>query len=178
TDQLTHGGPLADDLRIGADIRCRGRVLGQLAQIGEPADLVDESFPVEFFGDGHHIDRLVTRGEAYQPTEDEPMIMAIEVRVADQLRYPFPCGVIQHHPAEDRLLGFNGVRRYLEGRGLEVQFGTLGVDLITHGYWLWRIDDCLKRQHGACPGTGAVSSLPEQVTQPRPGGGATEDCSC
>src|SRR5690606_21968274 len=116
-------------------------------------------------------ERLVASGQAHQGAEDQAMVVTVEVRFTDQLGDPFPCGVLQHHTTEYSLFGFDGMGWDLQCSGLEVQLGTLGVNLITHGTGSILDGQASQKTTRRCRRTSAVlASLtvePGQITRCR-----------
>ncbi|MCY1219184.1 hypothetical protein D9M72_311470 [compost metagenome] len=49
------------------------------------------------------------------------MVVSIEVAVGYLVKHALPGIVVQHQAPEDGLLSLDGVRRYLEGGGLQVE---------------------------------------------------------
>src|SRR5690606_26236631 len=109
TDQLTQGGTLADDGRIGADIRSRGTTHRQLTEVRKATDLIRKAFAVKILSQSHNTKWLVARSQPDHRAKDQAMIMPIEVSLADQLRNPLPCAVLQHNAAQHRLFRLDGM---------------------------------------------------------------------
>ena len=62
-DHLAVGRVALDDLRVVLDADRRRQVEDQLAEEGEPADLLEPAAPVELVRDGDLVDRLVALPE-------------------------------------------------------------------------------------------------------------------
>ena len=130
-DQLAQCGALANDLRVGLDVRHRRRVLRQLTEIGQAADLRQVPFLVQLLGQGDHVERRVALGQGEDGTEDEAMIVAIEIAIGYLIEHALPGIVVQHQAAKHRLLCLDGVRRYLERCGFQIVL--LGDTDVVHG---------------------------------------------
>ncbi len=130
-DQLPQGGPLADDARVGLDVRHRRRVLRQLGEVSKATHLGQLPFAFELLGERHHIDRLVGFGEFVDGAEDQAMVMAVEVTIGHGVGDALPGVVVEHQATQHRLFGFDRVRRHLEGSGLQVVL--LGDGDVVHG---------------------------------------------
>ncbi|MCY1413274.1 hypothetical protein D9M71_287020 [compost metagenome] len=130
-DQLPQRGALADDVRVGLDVRHRRRVLRQLGEIGQAADLRQLAFLVQLLGQGDHVERLVALGELVDRPEDQSVVVAVEVAVGYRIQHPLPGVVVQHQAAQHRLLGFDRMRRNLEGGRFQVVL--LGEGDVGHG---------------------------------------------
>ena len=119
---------------VSADVGDRGGILGQLPQVSQTTHLINQAVPVELFCQGHHVKRLITRGQTGQCAKNQAVVMAIEIHFAEQFDNPLPGRIFQHHPAQHCLLGFNRVRRNLQCRGLQVKFRSIGVVRLIHRY--------------------------------------------
>ena len=69
---------------------------------------------LQVLGDGYRVGRLVARDELRDRAEDQPMIGAVEILGDHDVRDLVPRALIQHQPAEQRLLGLDRVRRQAE----------------------------------------------------------------
>ena len=58
--------------------------------------------------------------------------MAIEVTVRDLIEHTFPGVVVQHQATEHGLFGLDGMRRHLQGSGLQIVLLRSGD--IVHGH--------------------------------------------
>ncbi|MND80497.1 hypothetical protein D3C80_722690 [compost metagenome] len=185
-DQLTQGGALADDLRVGLDVGHRGGVLGQLAEIGQTAGLGQLPFLVQLLGQGDHVERLVALGQLVDGAEDQAVIVAIEVAIGDQIQHPLPGIVVQHQATDHGLFGLDGMRRHLEGGGFQiVLFGD--ADFV-HGLAMFcaaerqrarlrrrRTCPMLTARHHRCTGAGW---MPQAATTTTRTVASTSLCRC
>ncbi|MCY1180715.1 hypothetical protein D9M73_211790 [compost metagenome] len=90
------------------------------------------AFLVQLLGQGHDVHRHVLIGQFGDRTEDQAVVMPVEVAIGDLIKHPLPGVVVQHQATEHGLFGLDGMRRYLQGCGLQVKlFG--GGDLV-HGH--------------------------------------------
>ena len=60
------------------------------------------------------------------------MVMPIKIAVRDLIQHAFPGVVVQHQTTEYSLFGLDGVRRHLQGCGLQVVLLRSGN--IVHGH--------------------------------------------
>ncbi|MNR17922.1 hypothetical protein D3C85_1346140 [compost metagenome] len=132
TDQLAQGCALANDLRIGLDVGDRRRVLGQFAQVAQAAGLAALAFLVQLLVQGYHVERGVLIGQLVDRAENQAVVMPIEIAVGDLIEHTLPGAVVQHQATEHSLFGLDGMRRHLEGSGLQVVL--LGCGDFVHGH--------------------------------------------
>ena len=90
------------------------------------------TFLVQLFGKGHDVDRRVLIGQFGDRTEDQAVVMSIEIAVGDLIEHAFPGVVVQHQTTEYSLFGLDGMRRHLQGGGLQIVL--LGSGDIVHGH--------------------------------------------
>ena len=77
-------------------------------------------------GDGDRVGRLIAADELRDRAEDQPMVGPVEVLAVDDVRDLVPGALVQHQPAEQRLLGLDRVRRQAElVRGRERRISAL-----------------------------------------------------
>ncbi len=77
-----------------------------------------------------HVERPGAVGKRTDGLEDEAVVVAVEILLRNHVGDAVPGGIVQHQPAEDGLLGFDGVRRHLECRG-----GEVGRTIGQHRFW-------------------------------------------
>lgn len=123
---------LADDLRIGLDVGDGRGVFCQFAKIAEAADLRRLAFLVQLFGKGHDVDRRVLIGQFGDRAENQTVVMSIEIAIGDLIKHAFPGVVVQHQTTEYGLFSLDGMRRHLQGSGLQIVL--LGSGDIVHGH--------------------------------------------
>ncbi|MNI75405.1 hypothetical protein D3C73_1315530 [compost metagenome] len=71
-------------------------------------------------GQGHDVDRHVLIGQLGDRTEDQTVVMSIEIAVGDLIEHALPGVVVQHQTTEHGLFGLDGMRRHLQRGGLQV----------------------------------------------------------
>ncbi len=84
------------------------------ARYAHAAGGLELSGALQVLGDGDRVRRLVALDELRDRAEDQPMIGAVEVLDVDDVRDLVPGALVQHQPAEQRLLGLDRVRRQAE----------------------------------------------------------------
>jgi len=131
-DQLAQRRTLANDLRIGLDVGDGRRVFRQLAEVTEAADLRRLTFLVQLLGKGHDVDRHVLIGQFGDRTEDQAVVMPVEIAVGDLIEHAFPGVVVQHQTTEYSLFGLDGMRRHFQRGGLQIVL--LGSGDFVHGH--------------------------------------------
>jgi hypothetical protein len=109
--QLAHDRPLANDLRVAADVGGRRRAGGELVQVRDAAHVPDLAIDLQRLGDREHVRRLVVLDELGDGAPQHAVVRAVEIRLADEVADPVPCGIGEQQPAQHRLLGFHRVRR-------------------------------------------------------------------
>ena len=119
-DQLAQRGPLANDRGVCLDVGYRGSVLGQLGQVGQAADLRGQAFLVQLLVQGNHVKWLVGIGQLVHGTENQAVVMPVEIAIRHLVQHPLPGVVVQHQATEYGLFGLDGMRRHLQGCGLQV----------------------------------------------------------
>jgi hypothetical protein len=62
-----------------------------------------------------HVGRLGLRDQLADVVEDQPVVVAVEIVLVDEIGDAIPGGIVQQQPPEHRLFGLDGVRRHLEG---------------------------------------------------------------
>ena len=130
--QLPQHRTLAHDLRVALDVGCRRRVGRQFTEIGEAAGLLPLASCVKGFSDSHHIGWFGLFQQIADLPENAPVLVAIEIPVGHQIANAIPGLVIEQQTTEDRLLGFNGVRRNTQG--IQGGVGNLGFGwALIHG---------------------------------------------
>ena len=120
--QLAQHRPLMHDLGIAADIGRRRRRVGDFAQIGKAAGLLDLVGLLDGLEHGDHVGRTGGIDQLADMREDAAVIVAIEIRLADDIGDALPGIVVEQQAAEQRLLCLDGMRRQLER-------GHLGIRL-------------------------------------------------
>ena len=119
-DQLSEHGPLVDDFGIAANIGRRRRGVGDFAQIGHAARLLDLVALFDGLVDRHHVGRLAHRDQFADVGEDAPVVVAVEIALGDDIGDAVPGRVVEQQAADQRLLGLDRMRRQLERRHLRV----------------------------------------------------------
>ncbi len=126
-DQLSQGSALTHDVAIGADIAGRGRISGQLRQVGQPAHGVELVAPLQGLGQGHHVQRTARLGQRHHGVKHQAMLVAIEIVGHQPVGDIVPGLIVEHQATQHRLLGLHRVRRNLQRRGFTID----GLD-VTH----------------------------------------------
>lgn len=68
------------------------------------------------------------------------MVMSIEIAVRNLIQHAFPGVVVQHQTTEHGLFGLDGMRRHLQGSGLQIVL--LGCGDIVHGH----LNSCVNQE--------------------------------
>lgn len=95
--QLPQVRPIANDLRVSLDIGHGGRVVSELAEVGQPAGFWKV---FDRFRHRHDVKRGVLRGQLADGGENQPMLMPEEVLLLQLIADNVPCRVVQHQAAE------------------------------------------------------------------------------
>ncbi|MCY1258040.1 hypothetical protein D9M70_62410 [compost metagenome] len=132
TDQLAQRRPFANDLRIGLDVGDGRGVFRQFTEVTEATDLRSLTFLVQLLGQGHDVDRHVLIGQLGDRTENQAVVMSIEIAVGDLIEHTLPGVVVQHQTTEYSLFGFDGMRRHFQRGGLQIVLLRSGD--IVHGH--------------------------------------------
>ena len=114
----THQGPqnrtFAYDVCVGGYVGGRRCVFRQLSQIGQPADRLEQFIFLQPLGQSDHIIWFCIVGQRVDGAEYFAVVATVEVALGESFDDLQPCFIVEHQPAEHRLLGFDGVGRNLE----------------------------------------------------------------
>ena len=110
-DELPQHRALADDVGIGADVGRRRRVARERAQIGQPADLIEQPLALEVPGQRDGIAGLAALDQTRDRFEYQAVIVSVEILGDDAIGNLVPGRRIEHQPAEHRLLRLDRMRR-------------------------------------------------------------------
>ncbi len=122
--ELAQDRAVAHDLRVVADVGGGRHVLDQRAEIREAADVVELLRRGERLGDRHHVGGLAVGDEPHDVRVDEPMRVAVEIGVGDDVADLVRRLVVEQETAQHRLLR-------LERMGRELQ--TVELEIVGHG---------------------------------------------
>jgi type III secretory pathway component EscT len=79
---------------------------------------------------------VVGVGQLGDGAEDQAVVMPIEIAVRDLIQHAFPGVVVQHQATEHGLFGLDGMRRHLQGGGLQiVLLGRVISFMATKEFW-------------------------------------------
>ena len=106
-DELAQQSVVANDGRVGADVRRTWGIARQAGEIGETADVVDDALVAEDLRHGHRVAGAVRLDELGDRCKDQLVITAIEVFALDEVGNPIPGAGIEHQAAKDGLLGLH-----------------------------------------------------------------------
>ncbi len=118
--ELAQDRAVADDLRVMPDVRGGGNVSDQRSQIREPADVVELLHRGERLGHGDDVGRLALGREPDDLLVDDPVGVAVEIRVRYRVADAVDRLVVEQEPAQHRLLRLERMRRELQGFELQV----------------------------------------------------------
>ena len=119
-DELAQDGALAHDLRVAPDIAGAGHILGQRVEIGQAAHLLRLAQVLQLLVDRDDVGRFGSIDQRTDHAVDEPVLIAVEVTVGQQVANPVPGAVVQQQSAEHAGFRLDGVRRYAQLRGVTV----------------------------------------------------------
>ncbi len=125
-DQAAQHRALAHDLRVATDVGGRRRVLGERVQVDEAAGVVSLAGIAQRLVDRDRVRGLAAIDQPADGPEDQLVVLPVEVGNADQVGNAVPGSVVDQQPAQDGLLGLDGVRRGADGRELR-------IDRLVHG---------------------------------------------
>ncbi len=94
------------------------------ARYAKTAGGLELTEPLQVLADGDGVGRLVALDEVRDGQEDQPVVGAIQILGGDDVRNLIPRSLIEHEPAEQRLLGLYRVRR--EPQPLRGAAGDIG----------------------------------------------------
>ena len=115
-DQLAQQGLLADDGRVGPELRGNGGLLHEGGQHRLPADLLEDPRPPELLRDGQGIGGLAPLEPAEHGAKDLPVTLLVEVLGLDELDRPREDRGLDENTAEHRPLRLEALRRDLPGK--------------------------------------------------------------
>ncbi len=113
TDQPAQHRSLAHDLRIGQNVGCTRRIVGERAQISQPAGLIEPALVLQVLGQRDEIAGPVGADQFADRAINQLVVFAVEVLRSQPVGELVPGAIVQHQSAEHRLLGFDRVRRQL-----------------------------------------------------------------
>jgi hypothetical protein len=119
-DELAQDRSLAHDLGIAPHIGRAGHALRQRIQVGQAAAVLRLAQALQLLEDGDHIGRLALRHQRADGGVDQPVFVAIEVAVGEQVAGAVPGQVVEQQAAEHALLGFHRMGRHAQARDLLV----------------------------------------------------------
>src|SRR5262249_46813760 len=102
---------LAHDPAVGANVRGARSVLDQSREVRQPAGGLELAGPLQVLANRDRVWRLIALDELRDRAEDQPVIGAVEVVDAYDVRDLVPRALIEHEAAEQGLLGLDGMRR-------------------------------------------------------------------
>jgi hypothetical protein len=124
---------LAHELRVAAHVERARRVLGERGEIRRPAGLVLVLARVDRFRDRHHVGRPRVLDQLLDVLPDAAVVVAVEIVARDDVGDAVECLVIDEERAEERLLGFHGMRRHPQRDELRIG-GFLTNELRCSGH--------------------------------------------
>ena len=116
-DEAAQRRRLADDLRVVAGVGGRRHEPRELVETDAPADVVELAALLELVRQRDRVDRLVLAVELERGAVDLRVGLAVEIARVDDLGDGRDRVPRDHHRAEDRLLGFEILRRDGAGDG-------------------------------------------------------------
>ena len=118
-DQVPEQRPLADDVRVGADVGGGGRLAREARQVGEPAGVFGLALRGEVLGQRDRVGRFAAPGQFGDRREDLLVVAAVEVLRGQAVGDRVPGAVVEQQAAQHGLLGLDRVRRHAQ----RVRFG-------------------------------------------------------
>ena len=112
--ELPQDRSLANDVRVMANVRGRRNVLRERAEVGESPDVVEFLRRRKRFRDGDDVGRLAVANQLQDVTVHDAMRIAVEVVRVDDVADLVRGVVVEHQPAEHRLLRLERMRRKLQ----------------------------------------------------------------
>lgn len=91
---------LTDDVGVGHHVGGAGRVVGQRAQIQQPANSIELAALAQVFAERDHVARPVGVHQIGNRAEDHLMILAVKIISADAVGNVVPATVVQHQAAQ------------------------------------------------------------------------------
>ena len=119
-DQLAQYRTLTHNVGIGDDIGGTRRVFCQCPKIGKTTGIAQPFVLFQNFRQSHHVERQLSIRQYADGTENQLMVMPVEVIFNQPVGNLFPSLIVQHQSTQDRLFGLDGVRRDFHGRKLAI----------------------------------------------------------
>ena len=113
-DELPQHRSLANDLGVAADVGRARHALRQRIEVHQAADVFGLAEPLQLLEDGDDVGRLGRVDQRRDRGVDQPVLVAIEVALAEQVADPVPGAVVEQQAADDALLGLDRVRRHAQ----------------------------------------------------------------
>ena len=146
-DEAAQHRALAHDLGIGLDVGGARGVRRQAAQVAQAPGFLQAVLLAQVLGKGDEVAGLAGRHlKLADGVEDQPVVLGVEVLLADLVGQLVPGPVVEQQAAQHRLLGFDGMGRML-GAGSELGAG-LGIWLqgCCHGLNVLCLRDCVRNE--------------------------------
>ena len=102
---LAQHGPLAHDARVGRDVRAAGRGVHQVREVGDAADLVEQSARLDSVRYRHCVQRLEAAGEGFHCLENDLVPRPAKVASRDDVEDLIPGFAVEHDAAQHATLG-------------------------------------------------------------------------
>ena len=110
-DELAQHRALANDLGVAAQVGGTWHALRECVQVDETATVLGLAEALQLLEYGDHVGRLGRVDQRADRCVDQPMLVAVEVAVGQQVAGAVPRAVVEQQTAEHALLGFDRVRR-------------------------------------------------------------------
>ncbi|MPM63517.1 hypothetical protein SDC9_110397 [bioreactor metagenome] len=119
--QLAQNRALAHDFGIAADVAGAGHILRQRVQINQPAHLLRLAQRLQLLMHRDHVRRLAGIHQRRNGSEDQLVLVAVEIALLEQIPHPIPGHVVQQQPAQHTRLGLHRMRRNPQLRHLAIR---------------------------------------------------------
>ena len=109
--QLAQNGSVAHDLGITPDVRRRGGICSQFAQVSESAGIARLACMIQAFSDRDHISGFAALQQAPDLAKNPGMLVAVEILFTEQVGDLVERSVVQQQAAKHRLFRLHRMRR-------------------------------------------------------------------
>ena len=118
--ELAQDRALAHDLGVAAHVGRARHALRQRVQVGQAAAVLGLAEALQLLEDGDHVGRLAGVDQRADGGVDQPVLVAVEVAVGQQVAGAVPGAVVEQQAAEHALFGLDRVRRHAQPGDLVV----------------------------------------------------------
>jgi hypothetical protein len=112
--QFAQDGALTHDLGVASDVGCAGHVLRQRVEVGQAAGFLGLAQVLQVLEHRDHVSGLAAVDQGGDGRIRQAVLVAVEIRIRDQVGHAVPGTVVQQEAAEHAGLRFDGMRGHAQ----------------------------------------------------------------